>query len=124
MLGKPQAKLSKPENVSKDMTNLLNWYYQNEDNIYPLELAFKFHAKFEQIHPFCDGNGRVGRFLLNYILMQKGYFPIIIRKTTRNNYLKALDAADKEKWIVLMRFALKYYKETFRKFFEVYYQYI
>ena len=88
-----------------------------------MELAFKFHAKFEKIHPFCDGNGRTGRFLLNYILMRKGYFPIIIRKTTRNSYIKSLEAADRKKWVVLMRFALKYYKETFRKFFEVYYKY-
>jgi len=124
LLGKPNMQLSKPENVSKDMDHLLKWYEKNEYLIYPLELAFKFHAKFEKIHPFCDGNGRVGRFLLNYVLMRKGYFPIIIRKTTRNNYLKALDAADRDKWVVLMRFALKYYKETFRKFFEIYYQYV
>ena len=124
LLGKPSTKLAKPEEVKPEMEKLLGWYHQNENNLYPLELAFKFHAKFEKIHPFCDGNGRVGRFLLNYILIRKGYFPIIIRTTTRNSYLKALESADRGKWIVLMRFALKHYKETFRKFFEVYYQYI
>lgn len=122
LLGKPTAKPSKPENVYQDMNGLLGWYKKNKDKLYPLELAFKFHAKFEKIHPFCDGNGRVGRFLLNYILMRKSYFPIIIRQTIRNSYLKALEAADREKWIVLMRFALKHYKETFCKFFEVYYK--
>ncbi|MFH1440347.1 MAG: Fic family protein [Candidatus Woesearchaeota archaeon] len=123
LIGKPNTKLSKADNVQKDMDNLLKWYKDNENKLYTLELAFKFHAKFEKIHPFCDGNGRVGRFLLNYILIRKGYFPIIIRKTTRNSYLKALEAADRDKWIVLMRFALKHYKDTFRKFFEVYYKY-
>ncbi|MEW5897249.1 MAG: Fic family protein [Nanoarchaeota archaeon] len=123
LLGKPLAKLTKPENVFKEMEELLQWYKNNENTLHPLELAVKFHAKFEKIHPFCDGNGRVGRFLLNYILMSKGYFPIIIRKTHRNNYVKALEAADREKWLVLMRFTLKHYKETFRKFFEVYYKY-
>ncbi len=123
LLGKPSAPLSKPENIHRDMDDLLKWYRQNEDNFYPLELAFKFHAKFERIHPFSDGNGRTGRFLLNYVLMRKGYFPIIIRKTNRNTYLKALEAADREKWVVLMRFALTHYKKTFRKFFEIYFDY-
>lgn len=121
-LGKPLADLSKPEKVKEDMRNLLKWYQKSENKLYPLELAFKFHAKFEKIHPFCDGNGRVGRFLLNYILIRKGYFSIIIRKSTRNNYIKALEAADRGIWIVLMRFALKHYKNTFRNFFEIYYK--
>jgi Fic family protein len=123
IIGKPTTKLSKPEEIKKDMTRLFKWYHQHEDSLYPLELAFKFHAKFEKIHPFCDGNGRVGRLLLNYILMKKGYYPIIIRRTSRNAYIKALEASDKGHWVVLMRFALKHYKETFRKFFEVYAKY-
>ena len=124
LVGKPITTLSKPEEIHQDMTKLINWYQENKNKLYPLELAFKFHAQFEKIHPFCDGNGRVGRFLLNYILIRRGYFPIIIRKNIRNRYLKALEAADRRKWIILMRFALKHYKETFRKFFEVYYKHI
>ncbi|MFH1592739.1 MAG: Fic family protein [Candidatus Woesearchaeota archaeon] len=123
LIGKPTTKLTKPGRIFEEMNNLLSWYKKNKNKIYPLELAFKFHAKFEKIHPFSDGNGRVGRFLLNYILMKEGYFPIIIRKNTRNSYLNALEVADKGIRIVLMRFALKHYKETFRKFFEVYYSY-
>jgi len=124
LLGKPRTELTPPEQVQQEMTLLLKWFNENKDKLYPLELAFKFHAKFEKVHPFCDGNGRAGRFLLNYILLKEGYFPLIIRKTHRNNYLKALDAADRDKWIVLMRFALTHYKDTFRKFFEVYYKYV
>lgn len=123
LLGKPRTELAPPEQVQGEMNNLLEWYKENKNKLYPLELAFKFHAKFEKIHPFSDGNGRAGRFLLNYILLREGYFPIIIRKTHRSTYLKALDAADREKWVVLMRFALTHYKDTFRKFFEVYYKY-
>ena len=122
LLGKA-TKLTEPEHVYEDMDSLLKWYKENENKIYFFELAFKFHARFEKIHPFCDGNGRVGRFLLNYILMRKGYFPIIIRRTSRNRYIKALEAADRDRWIVLMRFALEAYKKTFRNFFEIYYKY-
>ncbi len=119
IIGKHGA-LTKPEEIPKAMDALLAWYYEQQEKLYPLELAFKFHAQFEKIHPFSDGNGRTGRLLLNYILMQKGYFPIILRSTRRNQYLKSLDAADRGIWLPLMRFALRYYKDTFTKFFEVY----
>ena len=117
-------KLTPPEKVPQEMENLFNWYKKNKDKLYPLELAFKFHHKFECIHPFADGNGRVGRMILNYILIKKGYYPVIIRKTHRNRYLKALQAADNDKFTPLMRFTLEKAKETYRKFFEVYYRYI
>ncbi len=123
LLGKPLAKLSSPEKIYEDMTKLLEWYQQNETLLHPLELAFKFHAQFEKIHPFCDGNGRVGRLLLNYILLKKNYFPLIIRKTSRSQYIKTLAAADRKKYIPLLRFALLNYKKTFRNFFEIYYRY-
>ena len=116
--------LTAPENVSQEMKNLLRWYRENEYKIYPLELAFKFHHKFEQIHPFADGNGRVGRMLLNYILIKKGYYPIIIRNSHRNKYIKALQPADAGRYIPLIRFGIEKAKETYRKFFEVYYQYL
>lgn len=124
IIGKPNTKLAKPEEIQNQMDNLIKWYEKNENFIYPLELAFKFHHRFEKIHPFCDGNGRVGRFLLNYILLNKGYFPIIIRKNQRERYLRSLDAADNDNFILLIRFAVKYYKITFRKFFDVYFKYL
>src|SRR3989338_2744298 len=51
-------------------------------------------------------------------------FPVIIRKNSRNSYLTSLEVADKGKSLVLMRFALNHYKETFRKFFETYFKYV
>lgn len=116
-------RLASPEEVTARMKELIAWYDKNKNMLYPLELAFKFHHKFEQIHPFADGNGRVGRMLLNYILIKNRYYPIIIRKTQRNRYLKALQAADNNAFIPMLRFALEKSKETYRKFFEVYYKY-
>ena len=119
-----RLKLTEPKDVETEMLKLLNWYHHHKDKIYPLELAFKFHHRFEKIHPFADGNGRVGRMLLNLILIKQGYFPIIIRKTNRSAYLKALQAADQNKNIPLIRFALDKIKATYRKFFEVYYSHL
>ena len=60
---------------------------------FPEGLA-KIHTRFEQIHPFIDGNGRTGRLLLNLILVRLGYPPMIVYKNERNTYLKALRRAD------------------------------
>ena len=81
--------------VKTDMDLLLKWYGKNKSTLHPLVLATIFHHKFEKIHPFMDGNGRTGRMLMNYILIQNGYPPIVIHKKTRAEYLEALRDADK-----------------------------
>lgn len=60
---------------------------------FPEALA-RTHARFEQIHPFLDGNGRTGRLVLNLLLVRLGYPPAIIYKRERMHYLKALRRAD------------------------------
>ncbi len=81
--------------VKTDMDLLLEWYNKNKNKLHPLVLASIFHHKFEKIHPFFDGNGRTGRMLLNYILMNSSYPPLIIHNKTRSQYLSALKEADK-----------------------------
>lgn len=122
LLGR-NIQLTPPEEVTEEMKRLISWYQEHQSSLYPLQLAFLFHHRFERIHPFADGNGRVGRMLFNYILIQQGYYPLIIRKNQRQKYLKALEAADRNSFVPLMRFALEKAKETYRKFFEVYFSY-
>ena len=54
----------------------------------------RVHHEFLLIHPFDDGNGRVGRLLLNYVLLKSGYPPIVIRTGQKSSYLAALHRAD------------------------------
>jgi len=61
---------------------------------HPVTHSAVHHAWFERIHPFTDGNGRVGRLLLNYMLIQEGYPPAVILRAQRNGYLSALRRAD------------------------------
>ena len=80
--------------VRADMDVLLRWYAKHQD-MHPMILAGITHHKFEKIHPFFDGNGRAGRMLMNTILLDKGYPPLIVRKKRRAEYLDALGKADK-----------------------------
>ena len=79
------------ELVPDQIMYLLDEYYSSiKKNIHPLELASYFHQKFEEIHPFQDGNGRVGREIINYMLKQSGYPEIYITMKHRSTYLDAL----------------------------------
>ena len=113
-----------PEKVYGEMDKLISWYDENTGKIHPVKLAAIFHGKFERIHPFEDGNGRVGRFLMNIILTKGGYPPLIIRKSQRVSYLKTLESFDSGHQDALVRFTLEKFKETYRKFFEVYVKYV
>ena len=75
------------QDVKKLMNNLIK--FVNQKNINPVELAGRSHFIFESIHPFGDGNGRIGRLLMNYILWHSGYPMIIIEYKKRSSYYKA-----------------------------------
>lgn len=60
----------------------------------PIILSTYLHHRFVAIHPFSDGNGRVGRLLLNFYLMSNGYPPITLQKTERKQYYSTLMAGD------------------------------
>lgn len=115
---------SPPEKVHQHMTELIAWYNTHRNKMHPLQLAAIFHGRFEKIHPFQDGNGRTGRFLLNAILVNEGYPPLIIRKTQRVSYLHALNAFDQKADIPLVRFILEKYKDTYKNFYQVYFKYV
>jgi Fic family protein len=59
-----------------------------------IERLAHLHHRFEQIHPFLDGNGRTGRLLLNLLLVRRGFVPIVIEKHRSDRYLDCLQAAD------------------------------
>ena len=84
---------SAAEDVEADMDALIA-----EVNAYDggqiLKAAAYLHARFEYIHPFADGNGRVGRTILNYYLMINNHPPIIIYEEDKKQYYEALSKFD------------------------------
>lgn len=85
-----------PEETPALMTDLLQWYNQAEKEgaMSPIELASLFHYRYIRIHPFEDGNGRISRLIVNYILYRHGYPMIVVKSNDKNNYLTALNRCD------------------------------
>lgn len=85
-----------PEETPAKMTDLMDWLreQQEKNDLHPLVLAAIFHYRFVAIHPFDDGNGRMSRLLMNLLLMQYGYPPVVIKQQDRQAYYYALRQAD------------------------------
>ena len=84
---------SPPEDVESDLTELLSEISELSGTD-TMKAAAYFHARFEYIHPFADGNGRVGRTLMNYFLMINNHPPVIIHDEDKAQYYNALAAYD------------------------------
>lgn len=97
--------------IKTDMKLLVEWYDKNKTKLNPLVLATLFHHKFEKIHPFSDGNGRTGRVLMNHILDLAKYPPTIITKRFRDDYISAMNKADKALTESLLSISPTNYKE-------------
>ena len=107
----------KPSEVSKEMASLFTWYTKNKKKLHPLILSAYFHSAFETIHPFIDGNGRVGRLLMNFILYKNKYPMINIPNKKKYIYYKTLESSQvKGDLRLLTKFLFDLLKEEIIKF--------
>lgn len=98
--------------------DLMEWYQKNEYKIYPPELAFLFYYKFERIHPFPDGNGRIGRILMNNILKKHKYHPIIVWNKNSKAHNAAFLYGMDGKIDKFLKFMLQQMKATYQIFID------
>ncbi len=96
--------------------NLVYWYKQNKNKLHPFELAVIFSVKFVSIHPFIDGNGRVSRLLMNFLLKKKGYPWINIYTKQRTEYLQAVRQGNDGKYKLILEFCITTLKENLKSF--------
>ena len=87
-----------PEEIPGLMADLVDWYNaaEQEGKLSPVELAALFHYRYIRIHPFEDGNGRIARLMVNYILTRHDYPMIVVRSRKKDAYLEALHQTDIE----------------------------
>jgi Fic family protein len=108
--GAPQKK------VPYLLKELVEWYGKNKTKYHPIVLASVVHNQFETIHPFQDGNGRVGRLLLNNILLKHGLPPVNIELKRRHEYYLTLRAYQIKGDIrPTIEFIIKEYKQLKKK---------
>ena len=90
---------SSPKDTPKDIDNLLSWY--NSLKNITLEDIIEFHYKFEKIHPFGDGNGRVGRMIMFKECLKNDIMPFIILDSDKPFYLRGLKNYESDKMFLI-----------------------
>lgn len=97
--------LPAPEDIKEEMEDFFKRLNKTSPNI--LKHIAKMHYEFEAIHPFFDGNGRIGRLIMAIMLLEKGFSPAIIKIESRNQYYEVLDYANKKEDSYLVKFILE-----------------
>lgn len=104
-----------PEDVYEELTELLEELADIPDEKALVAAAY-FHAKFENIHPFADGNGRCGRLAMNYFLVAHDHPPVTVFEEDRKSYYEALEAWDREQVLdPLLKFLEEETEKTWQK---------
>ncbi len=105
-----------PAEINPLLEEFFSWYSKNRNMMHPIELAALTHLKFVTIHPFADGNGRISRLLMNFVLHKHDFPMLNIPYEKRAGYYSALERAQtkKEESIFLNWFFKRYLKENGR----------
>ena len=101
--------------VPQAMSDLMDWF-RNElkHDVYPPMLALRFYCRFEKIHPFLDGNGRVGRILFNAILDKFGYPPIVFFAENKSEHSNAIKSFLENRSMKMYKHFLNQFKKTYK----------
>jgi filamentation induced by cAMP protein fic len=109
-----ETKTTEPKNVEKELDKLLNLY--NLKKQVSIEDIIDFHFNFERIHPFGDGNGRVGRMIMFKECLRNNIVPFIVLDDDRSYYLRGLKEYENDKMYLID--TIKYEQDIYEKICE------
>jgi len=99
------------------LKEFFDWYNQNKNKIFPVELAALVHLKFVTIHPFSDGNGRISRVMMNFVLHKQGFPMLDIPYEKRAGYYNALERSQvKKNDLIFLQWFFKKYADSNKRY--------
>lgn len=112
-----KAQFPYPAELDFLLREFFKWYNENKNKIHPVKLAALVHLKFVSVHPFSDGNGRISRLMMNFVL-NKHKFPMLdISYSNRANYYTALERSQvKHLDDIFLKHIIKRYLKDYKKY--------
>ena len=109
----------KPEVLSPKMKEFVDEILKIKSQLHPVEYSAMVHAKFVNIHPFIDGNGRVARLLMNLALLQSGYNITIIPPVVRADYIRAIQETNHGNFTPFINFVSEMVLESQKEYLRI-----
>ena len=104
-----------PAELEVLLRDFFKWYHKNKSKLNPVELAALVHLKFVSIHPFSDGNGRMSRLIMNFVLHNAQYLMLNIHYANRDSYYTALERSQiNKKDHVFIQYLIKRYIKEYK----------
>lgn len=109
-----------PVEVYPMLIDFFKWYNKNKNKLHPIELAAMAHLRFVTIHPFGDGNGRISRLVMNFILNRKKYPMLDIPYKERKSYYNALERSQvKDEDRIFVQWLIKRYIKEHKRYLKI-----
>lgn len=116
-IARSKTELPLPVELDMRLHDFFLWYNKNKNKMNPVILAALVHLKFVTIHPFSDGNGRISRLMMNFVLHKNKYPMLNIDYTNRNAYYTALERSQtNEKDNIFVNYIVKKYMKSYSEF--------
>ncbi len=116
-IARSKAEMPFPAELDTLLHEFFIWYHKNKSKLNPAVLAALVHLKLVTIHPFSDGNGRISRLMMNFVLHKHSYPMLNIEYTNRNSYYTALERSQvKRKDYIFVQYLVKRYIKAYEKY--------
>ena len=116
-IARSKVELPFPAELDTLLHEFFIWYNKNKSKLNPVFLSALVHLKFVTIHPFSDGNGRISRLMMNFVLHKHIYPMLNIEYTNRNSYYNALERSQtKNKEYIFVQYLVKRYLKIYKKY--------